>query len=521
MAEILTLNNLYKKVNSLKAKGKIVCHCHGCFDLVHYGHLNYFEASKSFGDILIVTITPDKFIKKGPGRPVFDEKKRLKFLSELKTIDYVALNNKADAVELLKMLKPNFTFRGKEYEDYKKDLTGKIILEKNAIESTGGELKIIDEETFSSTNLINKGNIDFLSPEQSDFVSLIRRKKIPEKTLTFLDSIQNKKILNIGEIIIDEYVYTSVRGTVTKHPIISASFIDEIKMAGGVLATSRHLNSMIKNPELITTYGNENIEYLKFIKKSLVSSIKPFIFKNNGDYTVVKRRFISSSGYPNPLSDSLNETSDRNSENRLFEIGYIPRGLIENKTEEKLLNFLKKKIKTYDLVIVSDFGHGLMTKKIIKEVQKSRKLAINTQTNSTNFGFNLLGKYSKSNFLCIDELEARLYMIDKSSPINVLGKKIMKKFNKSELMITRGKFGLVYFKDNKIFKAPGLATKVVDPIGAGDALYTGAALASSFQKDPLVTVLLSSIMGMLGTFIEGNERGISRNEIIRSIKGLM
>ena len=112
-------------------------------------------------------------------------------------------------------------------------------------------------------------------------------------------------------------------------------------------------------------------------------------------------------------------------------------------------------------------------------------------------------------------------MIDKNSSINGLGKKIMKKFNRSELMITRGKFGLVYFKDNKIFKAPGLATKVVDPIGAGDALYTGAALASSFQKDPLVTVLLSSIMGMLGTFIEGNERGISRNEIIRSIKGLI
>ena len=64
-----------------------------------------------------------------------------------------------------------------------------------------------------------------------------------------------------------------MRGTVTKHPIISASFIDEIKMAGGVLATSRHLNSMIKNPELITTYGNENIEYLKFIKKSLAPQL--------------------------------------------------------------------------------------------------------------------------------------------------------------------------------------------------------------------------------------------------------
>ena len=88
-------------------------------------------------------------------------------------------------------------------------------------------------------------------------------------------------------------------------------------------------------------------------------------------------------------------------------------------------------------------------------------------------------------------------------------------------MISRGKNGLVFYQDGKVYRAPALASKVIDPVGAGDALYMGASLAAIFQKDPLVTVLLSSIMGMLGTSIEGNERGISRNEIIRSIKGLI
>ena len=521
MSKILSLKQAVSVTKDFKLKGKKVCHCHGCFDLVHFGHLKYFEASKAFGDVLIVSITPDRFIKKGPGRPAFDEKKRLNFLSELEVVDYVVLNNEADAINLLKSIKPNFTFRGKEYENFKKDITGKIALEAEAIESVGGSLKIIDEERFSSTNLLNNGSLNFLKPEQEKFINLIRKKEIPQKTLSFLESVSNKKVLNIGEIIIDEYVYTSVRGTVTKHPIISASYIDKKIMAGGVLATSRHLNSMMDNTFLVSTYGEANQEYASFINQSLPDKTKAKIYKNKGDFTVVKRRFISSSGYPSPLVDNSERIFKGPSNDRLFELGYIPSGYIKETTEKKILDFLHKNVKAFDLVLVSDFGHGLMTPKIIKFLKKSKKLAINTQTNSTNFGFNLLGKYSKASFLCIDELEARLFVSDKHMSLNKVASIIMKRFKNSELMITRGKEGLIFYKGNSSFKAPALASNVVDPVGAGDALLTGASISSTFQNDPLVTILLSSIMGMLGTSIEGNERGISSNEIIRSIKGIL
>ena len=72
-------------------------------------------------------------------------------------------------------------------------------------------------------------------------------------------------------------------------------------------------------------------------------------------------------------------------------------GLIKESTEKKILDFLKENIKFYDLVIISDFGHGLMTPKIINFlIRAAKKLSINTQTNSTNFGFNLLSKYQKA-----------------------------------------------------------------------------------------------------------------------------
>ena len=60
---------LLKKIETLKKKNKKIVLCHGVFDLVHLGHLKHFKKAKSFGDFLIVSITKDEFIKKGPGRP--------------------------------------------------------------------------------------------------------------------------------------------------------------------------------------------------------------------------------------------------------------------------------------------------------------------------------------------------------------------------------------------------------------------------------------------------------------------
>ena len=60
---IISLNNLVTELNQL-SKSSIVIHCHGVFDLLHIGHIKYFQEAKSMGEVLIVTITPDRFLKK-------------------------------------------------------------------------------------------------------------------------------------------------------------------------------------------------------------------------------------------------------------------------------------------------------------------------------------------------------------------------------------------------------------------------------------------------------------------------
>src|SRR5689334_2564325 len=91
-AKILRFAQLEKKVAVLRAERKRVVLCHGVFDLLHPGHILYFQAAKKFGDILVVTITPDQHVNKGPGRPGFKQGLRLESVAALGAGDFVSLN---------------------------------------------------------------------------------------------------------------------------------------------------------------------------------------------------------------------------------------------------------------------------------------------------------------------------------------------------------------------------------------------------------------------------------------------
>jgi cytidyltransferase-like protein len=75
-SKILSLDQLARRVAALRASGKRAVHCHGVFDLLHVGHIKHLQAAARLGDVLVVTITPDRFVNKGPHRPAFPEKLR-------------------------------------------------------------------------------------------------------------------------------------------------------------------------------------------------------------------------------------------------------------------------------------------------------------------------------------------------------------------------------------------------------------------------------------------------------------
>ena len=112
-----------------QTKGKKVILCHGVFDLLHIGHIRHFEEAKKRGDILAVTTTPDHFVNKGPGRPVFNEGLRAEAIASLDCVDYVAINQWPTAVETIHLLSPDYYVKGSDYSNPAEDRTGGIALE--------------------------------------------------------------------------------------------------------------------------------------------------------------------------------------------------------------------------------------------------------------------------------------------------------------------------------------------------------------------------------------------------------
>ena len=153
--KILSLEKLAEKIREVKSQDKTIIHCHGCFDLMHPGHIKYFQAAKRMGDILVVTITPDRYVDKGPDRPVFPEMLRAESIAALECVDYVAINQWPTAVETLRLLKPHFYVKGQEFENLE-DKTGKLQKEYEVVKEVGAEMRFTHEIVFSSTKLLRQ-----------------------------------------------------------------------------------------------------------------------------------------------------------------------------------------------------------------------------------------------------------------------------------------------------------------------------------------------------------------------------
>ena len=105
-------------INAKLTKKKIVF-TNGCFDLIHYGHINYLKKAKELGDILIVGLNSDDSIKriKGSSRPIKKIKSRLAVLESIKYIDLVITFNEDTPIELIKNIKPDILVKGGDYKE--------------------------------------------------------------------------------------------------------------------------------------------------------------------------------------------------------------------------------------------------------------------------------------------------------------------------------------------------------------------------------------------------------------------
>jgi len=175
------------------------------------------------------------------------------------------------------------------------------------------------------------------------------------------------------------------------------------------------------------------------------------------------------------------------------------------------------------MVLVADFGHGLITPKITKLLSKKANfLAVNVQTNSANLGFNLVTKFPKADYICIDEPEIRLACHDKYSNLEQLITNISKKLKCDNIIITRGHRGsLGYSRKRGFYQVPVFSTEVVDRIGAGDAYFSITA-PCAYSNHPIETIgFIGNAVGAMKVLIVGNRSSVEQGPLLKYITTLL
>ena len=498
------IDELASTLGTARAEGRKIAHCHGVFDLLHIGHIRHFEQARKMADLLVVTLTPDRYVNKGPGRPVFNEQLRAEAIAALDCVDYVAINRWPMAVETIQLLRPDYYVKGAEYSESETDRTGGITLEAEAAKSVGAQLTFTDDITFSASNLINH-YLEVFPKEVSAYLAGFSSRYSSNDVLGYLEGARTLKTLVVGETIIDEYLYCETLGKSGKEPVLAARHVRSEKFAGGTVAVANHVGAFCERVGLLTRLGRVDSQE-EFIQEKLDPKVDRLFLYTEDQPTIVKRRFVET--YPFQ---------------KLFELYVMDDGDANPAEDRALCARLEQELPGYDLVVVADFGHGMLGPEAVDILSsKARFLAINTQVNAGNRGYNTVSKYPRADYICVSENELRLDVQSRRRSLRDIVQEVSDRLACDKMVITRGEAGnLCYGRDEGFFEVPAFALNVVDRIGAGDAVFSATAPCAAQGAPMEVVGLIGNAAGAEAVATVGHRTSLQRVPMFRHIESLL
>jgi rfaE bifunctional protein kinase chain/domain len=504
--KIKTLEELVEVIASIHTQNddKKIAHTHGVFDVLHIGHIRHFEQAKELGDFLVVTVTPDRYVKKELHRSMYSEDLRAEAIAALDSVDYVAINKWPVAAETIQLLQPDFYIKSSEDGEALINYSMEKKQEEVAIKNVGGQFISMDDITFSSSSLINRSMSAF-PKEVSDFLDDFSTRYRAEDILEYLESSHKLKVLVVGDTIIDEYQYCQAIGKSSKEPMLAVKYLSDEKFAGGILAVANHVANFCDQVGLVTFLGTENSQE-EFIREKLNSKIEKIFLHRRNSPTVVKRRFV-----------------ERYFFTKLLEVYEINDGGLDAGDNELLCDELNDQLPKYDVVLVVDFGHGMLSREAIDILcDKARFLAVNAQSNAGNLGYHTISKYSRADYVSIAENEIRIEARDQLGDLNEMVLDVSRKLACERIAVTRGKYGcLCYSEDKGFFDVPAFASKVVDRMGAGDAFLSLTALCVAQDIPMEAAGFIGNAVGAQAVGTIGHRTSVERVPLYKFIESLL
>ena len=478
--KITDASNIKKKYKTTKQK---VILCHGVFDIVHPGHIRHLIYAKSKSDILVVSITADKFIEKGKYRPHVPESLRALNLAAFEMVDHVIIDNNKTPLKLIKNLKPKYFAKGFEYSS---KLPKSTIDEKKIVESYGGQILFTPGDIVYSSSKILENTLPNLSIEKLNL--LMNKHQISFNDLRrVVNKFSKIKIHVVGDTIIDTYTRTNFIGGQTKTPTFSVLYDSHEDFVGGAGIVAKHLSSAGADVTFTTVLGDD-----KF-KEFVLEEMKKFKIKINA------------------LIDDTRPTTNKNSiiasNYRLLKLDTLDNRAISSHFENKISNFIKNN--KSEAIIFSDFRHGIFNKNNIKNYIKSipsKTFKVADSQVASRWG-NII-EFKNFDLITPNERETRFAMADQDSTVSALAHNLTKVANCSNLILKLSEKGVFCMKNinNKkdFFTLDSFTNDVVDPVGAGDALLAYSTLSFLVSKSIVISSIIGSIAAGCECEIDGN-----------------
>jgi rfaE bifunctional protein kinase chain/domain/rfaE bifunctional protein nucleotidyltransferase chain/domain len=474
-----------REVIGARPRAKKVIMCHGTFDVVHPGHVRHLLYAKTKADVLIASLTADEHIKKGNMRPYVPQALRAMNLAALEMVDYVVVDQEPTPLKNLALIQPDYFAKGYEYTAG--SVHHKTQQEIDVLESYGGEIIFTPGDiVYSSSALIE------LSPPSiavEKLMTLMEAEGVNFQDLReTLQKIRGLRVHVVGDTIVDSYTYCSMIGGMTKTPTLSVRFENRVDYVGGAGVVAKHLRAAGANVSFSTVLGND--------------VFKSFVMDDLNAFGVNCL----------PIIDETRPTTNKNAivaENyRMLKIDTLDNRSISDKILEQLKMQLAET--QCDAVVFSDFRHGIFNRGTIPDLTDAIPKGVFRVADSqvaSRWG-NIL-EFQNFDLITPNEREARFALGDQDSVVRPLALELLKRANCGTLILKCGERGIITYRSKPqnefraFFNIETFANRVVDAVGAGDALLAYATLAQLATKNDVI----ASILGNMAAGVECEHDG--------------
>lgn len=468
-----------------RPRDKKVIMCHGTFDLVHPGHVRHLMYAKDHADVLVASLTSDAHIKKANYRPYVPQDLRAMNLAALECVDYVIIDENATPIENLQFIQPDIFAKGYEYSA--EGINPRTREEMEAIDAYGGQILFTPGDLILSSSAIIETTPPNLAMEK--LLVLLKSEGLEFGDLkAALGALKGVKVHVVGDTIVDSYTYCSLIGGTAKTPTFSVKYERQDDFAGGAAVVAKHLREAGAEVIFSTVLGEDTLK--KFVLDDLVGAgIKCQPVIDSSRPTTQKNAFITN-GYRMLKVDKLDNRPISESA-----VGKLKEAIASHKT---------------DAVVFSDFRHGIFNKFTVPQLAAAVPAGAMRVADSqvSNRWGNILD-FQGFDLITPNEREARFALGDQDSVIRPLALDLYKKAGCKVLILKLGERGVITYRApgldlRSFFTIDSFADKVVDAVGAGDALLSYATLGMVATKSNVIGSILGSLAAAVACEREGN-----------------